>query len=250
VVWCFCSWQGGGATRACPSTFTHLHAPAPPHPRQAAAFFEPPVLQAFDRLSYTLFKAEVLSAFKKKVQVLADDGFAILVVESCSSATPDTSSSSGSSSSSSSSSSDWHDSDQQHQQQRGAEAGSARAADMSPANRIVGVVEVGVQDERDVLAHLQDPAANLETYAYISSMAVAPHLRRHGVGAALLQTAEAQALAWQQPVLALHVYDSNARAIRLYERHGLLCEARDPAWRSLVGGKVRQLHVKRLRLPC
>jgi ribosomal protein S18 acetylase RimI-like enzyme len=105
-------------------------------------------------------------------------------------------------------------------------------------NNILGVIEVGVQDEASVLRH---------TYGYVSSMAVAPALRRCGVGGALLQAAEQQAVLWGQGALALHVHTGNARAIRLYERSGLLPAAQDPAWRQLVGGKVRQLHIKYLQ---
>ena len=38
---------------------------------------------ALDRLAYTMFKAEVLDAVKKKVDVLCEHGFAMMVVESC-----------------------------------------------------------------------------------------------------------------------------------------------------------------------
>jgi ribosomal protein S18 acetylase RimI-like enzyme len=111
-------------------------------------------------------------------------------------------------------------------------------------NNILGVIEVGVQDEASVLRHLQP---GVDTYGYVSSMAVAPALRRCGVGGALLQAAEQQAVLWGQGALALHVHTGNARAIRLYERSGLLPAAQDPAWRQLVGGKVRQLHIKYLQ---
>lgn len=98
-----------------------------------------------------------------------------------------------------------------------------------------------MQDEHDVLQHLPK---GVETYAYISSMAVASHMRRSGLGTALLQAAEQQAVLWGQQLLALHVYETNDAAIKLYESHGLTSHAADPAWRRYVGGKVRQLMVK------
>jgi ribosomal protein S18 acetylase RimI-like enzyme len=202
-----------------------------------------------------MFKAEVLSAVQKKTKVLADDGFAILVVEDCSSAATASSSSSwwpggrrsSSNSSSSDLSSDWEAAVWYGDQQ--ATAGPrADTADSSPSSSgssssssILGVIEVGVQNEQDVLQHMPK---GMETYAYISSMAVSSAVRRCGIGAALLQAAEQQAALWGQQLLALHVYETNDAAIKLYESHGLVSHAADPAWRRYVGGKVRQLMVK------
>lgn len=200
-----------------------------------------------------MFQAEVLSAVQKKTKVLADDGFAILVVEDCSpAATASTSSwwpcgrrssnNSTSSSSSSDLSSDWEAAVWYGDQQ--ATAGRrSNTGDSSPSSSstILGVIEVGVQNEQDVLQHMPK---GMETYAYISSMAVSSAVRRCGIGAALLQAAEQQATLWGQQLLALHVYETNGPAIKLYESHGLVSHAADPAWRRYVGGKVRQLMVK------
>jgi ribosomal protein S18 acetylase RimI-like enzyme len=217
-----------------------------------------------------MFKAEVLDALKKKVDVLCEHSFAMMVVENCQvgpggncSAADASALDSFSDEASSGSdcnddcSEDWESAvwygDQQAAAWPGTAAGSAAAgagssqfADSSSRpGSVLGVVEVGVQDEADVLQHLkrgQLPANG--TYAYITSMAVAPHLRRCGVGRALLQAAEQQAANWEQELVALHVYEANAAAIRLYERHGMRCCAQDPAWKGMLGGKVRQLMIK------
>jgi ribosomal protein S18 acetylase RimI-like enzyme len=215
---------------------------------QATSFYESIPVKALDQMAFTMFEAEVLSAVQKKTKVLADDGFAILVVESCSTAAnswPDSSSSS--SGSSGDLRSDWDAAvwygDQQATAGRhsSSQAGGDESASSSGRSNILGVIEVGVQDELDVLQHMP---RGMETYAYISSMAVASHVRRCGIGAALLQAAEQQAALWGQQLLALHVYETNDRAIKLYESHGLVHHAADPAWRRYVGGKVRQLMIK------
>jgi len=194
-----------------------------------------------------MFRAEVLSAVQKKTQVLAEDGFTILVVESCSPAAGSwAGEASLSSSSSSSSSSDfeaavWYGDQQAAAAERHGSPLRADSPSAAGGSNILGVIEVGVQDEQDVLQHLP---TGMETYAYISSMAVAPHMRRCGIGAALLQAAEQQAVLWGQQLVALHVYETNQRAMKLYQSHGLVNHASDPAWRKYVGGKVRQLMVK------
>lgn len=229
---------------------------------QAAAFHESLPVGALDKLAYTMFKAEVLDALKKKVGVLSDHGFAMMVVETCqlgsawcSSQDAELCPTDSDSDTDSSSECDWESAvwygDQQAASWPAAGGGSSSSSDslqdrdcMARPNSIMGVVEVGVQDEADVLQYL---AGHSGTYAYITSMAVAPHLRRCGVGRALLQAAEQQAANWGQDVVALHVYDSNTAAIRLYEKHGMRCYGKDPAWKAMIGGKVRQLMVKPVR---
>lgn len=55
---------------------------------------------------------------------------------------------------------------------------------------------------------------------YISSLAVAPACQGQGLGHALLDHLEDQSRMAGKTRLALHVIDSNARAIHLYEAHG------------------------------
>jgi ribosomal protein S18 acetylase RimI-like enzyme len=204
---------------------------------QAAAFHDALPLKALDQVAYTMFKAEVLSAVQKKKKVLAEDGFTILVVESCS-----PSASAWPAQGSRSSGADvWYGDQQQTAAGAHADPAGGSSSFSTSGSSILGVIEIGVQDERDVLQHIPK---GLETYAYISSMAVAAHVRRAGIGAALLHAAEQQAALWGQQLLALHVHEGNERAIKLYESHGLASHAADPAWRKYVGGKVRQLMIK------
>jgi ribosomal-protein-alanine N-acetyltransferase len=56
--------------------------------------------------------------------------------------------------------------------------------------------------------------------AYIQTMAVAPHMRRRGIGEALLGELLAEAARRGCPHVDLEVRADNAGAIRLYERNG------------------------------
>lgn len=227
---------------------------------QSAAFYEALPVGALDKLAYTMFRAEVLDALKKKVSVLSDDTFAMMVVESCQLGSMDASAADSISDSDSDAeqSGDWDwdtavwYGDQQAAVVSGTsvhsasttEGSSCHTANAARHTGIMGVVEVGVDDERDVLQHMN---GQYGSYAYISSMAVSPQLRRSGIGRALLHAAEQQAANWNQGLVALHVFATNMPAIRLYERHGMRCTAQDPAWKGLLGGKVRQLMVKELQ---
>jgi ribosomal-protein-alanine N-acetyltransferase len=62
--------------------------------------------------------------------------------------------------------------------------------------------------------------------AYIQTIEVAPEARRRGVGGELLGRIEGSACAAGASLIWLHVEASNARAIRLYEERGYLCEGR------------------------
>lgn len=154
------------------------------------------------------FAAEVLDGARKKAQSLRPDSFTILVTKAAESpVTP----------------------------------GSLLRGRSST---IDGVVEVALQDDEDVLAQL--PGGRASQYAYLSSMAVAPELRRMGGASALLAAAEQQAGLWGQQWLALHVYANNRSAVQLYNAAGMQIIGQDPAWRSWIGGKVRILMAKRI----
>lgn len=111
----------------------------------------------------------------------------------------------------------------------------------NPQQGIVGVIEVTRMTKREVSQRLRSPPE--QQYAYISSMAVLNEKRRQGVASALLQAADEFAKWWEEP-LALHVYDSNAAAIRCYQAHGYSQEYKDPGWLAAVGGKVKVVMVK------
>ena len=61
---------------------------------------------------------------------------------------------------------------------------------------------------------------------FIAYMAVEPETRRHGVGAALLKSAEEAARARGLPAVALMVTENNAAARELYAQAGYLTERR------------------------
>lgn len=65
-------------------------------------------------------------------------------------------------------------------------------------------------------------------YWYINVVAIMPEHRGQGLGTALLKEAEVQARSSECPGLALVVADSNAAAIRAYERAGYTEKTRRP----------------------
>jgi ribosomal protein S18 acetylase RimI-like enzyme len=69
-----------------------------------------------------------------------------------------------------------------------------------------------------LIAHTE--GAGCEAYSYIVTIDVAPSARRSGVGAVMLQEAEAQALRSGLGRVGLHVAVDNAGAIAFYERTG------------------------------
>lgn len=76
-----------------------------------------------------------------------------------------------------------------------------------------------------LLPNLPDETT-LDPQAFLAYMAVAPDARRKGVGAALLEAAEASARSHGMPYLALMVTEENAAARNLYERSGYFTERR------------------------
>lgn len=66
----------------------------------------------------------------------------------------------------------------------------------------------------------------LQPQAFIAFMAVEPEWRRRGAGTALLSAAEDEAKRRGLPYISLMVTESNAPAMRLYERAGYLTERR------------------------
>lgn len=76
-----------------------------------------------------------------------------------------------------------------------------------------------------LLPNLPDEAT-LDPQAFMAYMAVAPEYRSQGVGAALLEAAEAAARSHGAPYLALMVTEENAAARNLYERSGYFTERR------------------------
>ena len=71
---------------------------------------------------------------------------------------------------------------------------------------------------------LDQPCGHEEVY--VSDVAVAPGMRRRGVGEALLAHAEKIAHSWGKKALVLDVTARNEAAIRLYERRGYTVQRR------------------------
>eukprot|EP00873_Tetraselmis_striata_P027564 jgi/Tetstr1/447828/TSEL_035156.t1 len=111
--------------------------------------------------------------------------------------------------------------------------------------KLVGVVEVSLLNEKEVLMRLDAPAAS---YAYIACMAVDPDRRRDGVASALLAAAEQVAVRWKQGVAVLDVYEDNVPARKLYEANGYSAKKFDPDWVKVVGRRKR-LHMDKLLAP-
>jgi ribosomal-protein-alanine N-acetyltransferase len=65
--------------------------------------------------------------------------------------------------------------------------------------------------------------------AHVSTLAVHPDLRKHGIGGMLLRDAIQQAIELRAALVTLEVRQSNQSAIRLYQRHGF----------EVVGRRVR-----------
>lgn len=68
--------------------------------------------------------------------------------------------------------------------------------------------------------------ATLDPQAFMAYMAVSPEYRERGVGAALLEAAEAAARNHGAPYLALMVTEENSAARNLYEKSGYFTERR------------------------
>ena len=66
-----------------------------------------------------------------------------------------------------------------------------------------------------------------QTIAYIQTIEVAPAHRRQGIAIQLLNKCEDSARAADAGTIWLHVAESNAPAIRLYQAHGYLSQGRE-----------------------
>lgn len=94
------------------------------------------------------------------------------------------------------------------------------------------------------LSLLDQPCRRNE--AYISDVAVAAPMRRHGIGTALLLKAEEVARGWGKRALVLDVSARNEPAIQLYRRLGYRLERRRTAWLAgLLLGESRWLRLRK-----
>jgi ribosomal-protein-alanine N-acetyltransferase len=83
-----------------------------------------------------------------------------------------------------------------------------------------------------------------EAVAYIQTLEVAPEQRGRGVGGELLRRLEGSAHDAGARVIRLHVDETNADAIRLYQAHGYVCQGRSEDY--YTKGRAGLLFVKQL----
>jgi ribosomal protein S18 acetylase RimI-like enzyme len=102
-----------------------------------------------------------------------------------------------------------------------AEAAATTAAIDGGADRAV-LVAVDDADARLGFVHIETAVDFFthERHGHISTIVVAPDAEKRGVGAALLEAAEAWCRERRYRLLTLNVFERNAAARRLYERAG------------------------------
>ncbi|KAI3872202.1 hypothetical protein MKW98_011694 [Papaver atlanticum] len=156
----------------------------------------------FDDVFFEFFKAEVLSGLLYKLRNSPPDRYACLVAK-----TADTSSDTLSLS----------------------------------AQGLVGVVDVTVLNNKDVVQHLD----GAEEYLYVSGIAVFNKFRRQKVATALLKACDVLLNIWGFRYLALRAYEDDSAACRLYTNAGYKIISKDPLWTTWIGRKRRVLMIKR-----
>ncbi|CAH9126276.1 unnamed protein product [Cuscuta epithymum] len=117
-----------------------------------------------------------------------------------------------------------------------------RWKDMGEIKAVVGVVDVTVFRDRNVLRHLE----GAHDYLYISGIAVLRKFRRQKVATALLKACEMIANQWGFEYLVLMAYEEDLGAQTLYTNVGYKVVSKDPPWlTSWIGRRRRVLMVKR-----
>ncbi|KAK9806915.1 hypothetical protein WJX72_007351 [[Myrmecia] bisecta] len=112
---------------------------------------------------------------------------------------------------------------------------------------VLGVVEVSIVSEKEVLRAMRAAGEEIESYAYVACMAVSDAARRQGIASALLAGAERLvADRWVQGRVLLHVYCDNRPAVELYHRNSYQDVLHDPHWNALWGRRRRTLMCKEL----
>ncbi|XP_058097678.1 GCN5-related N-acetyltransferase 10, chloroplastic isoform X2 [Magnolia sinica] len=107
---------------------------------------------------------------------------------------------------------------------------------------VVGVVDVTVMRDDDILRHLD----GAEEYLYISGIAVLTDFRRQKVATVLLKACDLLSLTWGFKYLALRAYEDDSAARKLYSNAGYKVVSRDPQWMTTwIGRKQRVLMIKK-----
>ncbi|KAK7263807.1 hypothetical protein RJT34_31404 [Clitoria ternatea] len=124
-------------------------------------------------------------------------------------------------------------------------AEAAKSDEDSP-KQLVGVIDVTVLRDQNVLQHLP---AEAEEYLYISGIAVSKIFRRKKIATALLKACDTLSILWGFEFLALRAYEEDLGARKLYANAGYHVVSRDPPWTSnWIGKKCRVLMIKRTSL--
>ncbi|QCD89043.1 uncharacterized protein LOC114169067 [Vigna unguiculata] len=119
--------------------------------------------------------------------------------------------------------------------------------DPDSAKQLVGVIDVTVLRDQNVLQHFPPEA---EEYLYISGIAVSKTFRRRKIATVLLKACDMLSILWGFEFLALRAYEEDLGARKLYANAGYQVVSRDPPWTSnWIGKKCRVLMIKRTSLP-
>lgn len=113
------------------------------------------------------------------------------------------------------------------------------------APELVGVVDVTVQGDGDVLRHLK----GTKEYLYVSGIAVLIKFRRRKVATVLLEACDVLSRRWGFKHLALRAYEEDSAARKLYAKAGYAVVASDPLWFTWFGKKRRVLMIKTFPSP-
>ncbi|MQM21677.1 hypothetical protein Taro_054722 [Colocasia esculenta] len=106
---------------------------------------------------------------------------------------------------------------------------------------LVGVVDVSIQRDEDVMLHLD----GAEEYLYVSGIAVLKSYRRRKVASALLKACDAISQLWGCGHLALHAYEDDLAARELYSKAGYKTVSGDSSWiNTWFGKRPRVLMIK------
>lgn len=106
---------------------------------------------------------------------------------------------------------------------------------------VVGVVDLTVSRDSDVLEHIQAE----DEYLYVSGIAVSHKFRRQKVATTLLKACEMVSTLWGFKYLALRAYECDLGARTLYANAGYRVVSGDPHWNTTwIGRKRRVLMVK------
>ncbi|CAL5212089.1 unnamed protein product [Lathyrus oleraceus] len=118
--------------------------------------------------------------------------------------------------------------------------------DQDSPKQLVGVVDVTVMRDQDVLQHLPDEA---QEYLYVSGIAVSNAFRRMKIGTVMLKACDMISNLWGFEFLVLRAYEEDVGARTLYTNAGYQVVSKDPPWTSnWIGRKCRVLMIKRISL--